>query len=587
MWSTGDARWFDDNIPCMRACPVNTDVAGYIAHLAQADLATALAINAGQNLFAGTLGRTCSRPCEDACRRIVVDSPIRIRALKRAAADGAPDAVPPPPPPLPTDAPRVVVVGAGVAGLTVAHDLRWAGIAVTLYERDPEPGGLMRTGVPAWRLPRIIVTTDIDRLLLADGIMLVPGTAIASRSRLDELEQTFDAVVLTTGAQGTLSLSIPAGTDQPDRSRFGSPPVDGLTWLKTVNQGGTVPTGPTVVLGGSYTAVDCARTARRLSGEPVTIVARSGAVPEDVRSDLADEFRAAEAEGVTILRPASITGIASAGETPVVMVDWDGDPIRLPAATVIVATGQRADLAPFGGPSGDTIDWQDSTGRVSGRERIWLAGDVATGPTTFIDAIADGRRVATNVVAALGIAAQPIPRSAPEAAWTDQTLDRRVAGDPYLSTSPQSTSTRALTERGLGSGKAEVEVDTGLVGGSPILEASRCLQCQANIAIDGDRCILCNGCVDACPYNCIEIVALDQVASVDGVMLEPGHEKTRKTAALVLDEDSCTRCGLCVDWCPTACITMPTHQTTIAGRADADLHRLMAVSTSRSDSQTT
>jgi NADPH-dependent glutamate synthase beta subunit-like oxidoreductase/ferredoxin len=573
---TGDDSWFDDNIPCMRACPVNTDVASYIAHLADADAGSALTINTGQNLFAGTLGRTCSRPCEDACRRAIVDEPIRIRALKRAASDAAQTVEAAPYPPLQRDPQQVAIIGAGVAGLTVAHDLRRAGISVTLLDRDRAPGGLMHSGVPAWRLPRDVVATDLQRTLPADVVTFMPETPVDTPDELDRLARQYDAVVIATGAQVPRPLPPFEG---PDEAALSSPPIiDGLSWLADVARNADVSSGPTVVIGGSYTAVDCARTARRLSGAPVTIVTRSADVPSSGRADLVEEFREAEAEGVTVLRPATLSGFTPDGGTAIILVGGQPDQVRLPVATVIVAIGQWPDLSPFGGPTGAAADWIYPAGQVRDRPGVWVAGDVATGPTTFIDAIADARRVAGNILATLDVRghADPAVRApVPEASWTAETLQRRLEGDPYLTTAPQSAAAVALDQRGLGSGEPTIEIDAGLIGDAPLLEATRCLQCQANIMIDGDRCIVCNGCVDACPYDCIEIVALDRLASVDGIAADTGGETMRRTAALVIDEDSCVRCGLCVDWCPTACITMPTHRTGIAGNVDADLRALL------------
>ena len=608
--ATGDSAWFDDNIPCMRACPVNTDVATYIGHVAGGAFDLAAQLNRDQNVFAGTLGRTCSRPCEDACRRVVIDGPIQIRALKRVATDRATtDTADPSRPEPSTERPirptghQVAVVGAGVAGLTVGRELRASGHAVTIYERDAEPGGLMRSGVPAWRLPRDVVATDI-KTITALGVTVQSGVSLGRDLTIAYLSGHFDAVVVATGTQRVTRID-------DDAEFAGRDPIrgltDGLAFLRHAANGGQRPTGTVAVVGGGYTAFDCARTARRLAAGSVSIAMRNP-VSESVT---ADEFDAAIAEGITIEQGVSVVAVEREGNAVVgiTLEDEAGSRRTLPCSLVIAALGQHPDLSVI-----DVPDSADATGSVLGASgqfggwpNVWLAGDVGSGSSSFIDAIAFAKRTAATVDRWLGSqrheGATPQPAASPESApipldgaenatgggtaedasvpvWTRDLLHRRVIEDePYRSIPVQPTQALRPADRGLGSGDATIEADGGLSAEIGQKEAARCLQCQANIFIDGDRCILCNGCVDICPYGCIEMVGLDRLATVDGLVRddlgrEPGHR-----VAMLIDEDSCIRCGKCVDWCPTSCITMTAHRPTIGGEPSGfDLRSLLAES---------
>ncbi len=600
---TGDSAWFDDNIPCMRACPVNTDVATYIGHVASGAFGLAELINREQNVFAGTLGRTCSRPCEDACRRTVIDSPIQIRALKRVATDSSDlttGSIPPTPDP--STGRRVAVVGAGVAGLTVARQLRLAGHDVTIFERAIAPGGLMISGVPAWRLPRDVVATDISSVT-ALGITIETGRELGRDLSVAEVSAGFDAVVIATGAQAVATLpGTPMMATIPDDQLSGV--IDGLTFLRHVAGGGQRLAGPVVVIGGGYTAFDCARTARRLAPGQVTIAMRQ-AIEASIA---ADELVEAIAEGVDVLGATSFVElIQDAGSVSGVTVrDDSGARQTVPCTLMIAAIGQEPDWDVIDLPVGTDrttgdAPIADTSGRVGSWPNVWLAGDVVDGSTSFIDAIASGKRTASVVALRLGrdrtvtvaatVHSKPValPFDHPQADesspgdisvpdWTRDLLYRRITEhEPYREIAPQPTRTLAPANQALESGDPAVEVDLGMTATIGQAEAARCLQCQANIAIDADRCILCNGCVDVCPYGCIEMLGLDRLATIDGEALDRIDGLNRQTVAMLIDEDSCIRCGKCVDWCPTSCLTMSAHQPTLGGQPKPfDIRSLLA-----------
>ena len=564
---TGDAAWFDDNVPCMRVCPVNTDVASYIGHIAAGHPELAADINRDQNVFSGTLARTCSRPCEDACRRTVIDMPIQIRALKRVALDRATElAKPADPSPTPTVTGRsVAVVGAGAAGLAAARDLARQGHAVMVLDRHGEPGGLMTHGVPAWRLPAEVAEADL-RAAHEPGITFRGGVALGADVTITNLAATHDAVILATGAQVANQPDIPLPDPSP---AVASRVIDGTAFLEQV-RGDTAPAfdGPIVVIGGGYTAFDCARTARRLTAAPVTVVMRHEPAVAIAQAELPEAL----AEGITILRRASVTAIRhdAIGQMSITVSDANGTTDALSAGLVVLALGHRPDRSVLGVTPETAPPVDPASGRMASPDNVWLAGDLLLGTTSFIDAIASGRRAAQSVGHWLGDDDRAAPRDDGLAeASLRATLQRRIDGDDhYREVPPQTTKIRPMPERALASGNPAVDVDLGLADGG--IEASRCLQCQANISIDADRCILCNGCVDACPYGCIEMVGLDRLASLDGQPLAAtsaltGDGRAAATAALVLDENSCIRCGRCVDWCPTSCLTMDIHRPVAAG----------------------
>lgn len=602
---TGDAAWFDDNIPCMRACPVNTDVATYIGHVAGGAFGLAAQLNREQNLFPGTLGRTCSRPCEDACRRTVIDNPIQIRALKRVATDHEPVRTPGKSlaDQRPATGRRIAVVGAGVAGLTAARDLRLAGHAVTLFERDSQPGGMMVSGVPAWRLPRDVIDADMVSITSL-GIDIRTGRTLGVDLTVANLSHDHDAVVIATGAQGIVSLSIERDIPATASASGQTGVIDGLSFLAVASRGQQEPIGPVVVIGGGYTAFDCARTARRLGQGPVTMAMRQAAE----MTVAADELAVAIAEDIDV-RPGVSLRTITRDQTGVVvgvrLVDVTGADIGLPCSLVIAALGQQPDRSVIDGPGRsvrlpDDAAWLDAAGRMTDWPNVWLAGDVLTGSTSFIESIASAKRTALRingwlerspsetVLVAMSMLPVVLPLDTPERhdasgsdldgvpAWTLDLLRRRVTSEePYREMTRQETEVREIGERGLASANGSVEADLGLTAAIGQREASRCLQCQANIFIDGDRCILCNGCVDVCPYGCLEMVGLDRLSSIDGAgvgVAAAGHAPV----AMLIDEDSCIRCGKCVDWCPTSCLTMAAHRPTLGGQPNAfDIRSLL------------
>lgn len=575
--------YYDKNIPCMAACPVHTNAGAYVAAIAEGDDLTAYLTARMPNPFASVCGRVCAAPCEDACRRGQVDSPIAIRALKRfvtekfgpeSGSDRSMAALDRPERPQ-----SIGIVGGGPAGLAAAHDLRIRGYQVTLYEATEMLGGMMVLGIPEYRLARDVVAAEIDAIV-GMGVDVRLGTRLGSDVTLDELRSWHDGVMLALGA------TLGRGLDIPGAEADGV--LRAIEFLLNVNQGFQVEIGErVVVIGGGNVAMDAARTALRaaayghraeagvdLEGEPdmteAVDVARSAVrvgakqvtvisleSPEEMPA-AAFEIEEAKKEGIRFVhrrgpQRIEVSNGFAAGLTvvPVLSVfdekgrfapTFDiGAEETLEADTVILAIGQSIDVAALGGPSGprlsprQTID-VDADTLATSLPNVWAAGDAAFGPRNLIDAIAEGRRVADSIHRALG---------------GEETLQESGTMIPLREFNrltdlydriPRQEIPSLPTERRVGL----AEVETGFTEEGARLEAQRCLRCFSNIELEVDACVLCGLCVDVCPF--------DLISMVPAADFDPEAVGT----ALLLDEKMCIRCGLCVDRCPTDALSMST-----------------------------
>jgi len=587
--ATGDMQWFQDNIPCQRACPADTDVARYVALIADGRYDDAYEVNWTDNVFPSCLGHICARPCEDACRRKYVDAPVGIRVLKRVAAErrhGQPTVKLPA-----ANGGTVAIIGAGVAGLAAARELALRGYQVTVYERYPVPGGMLWAGVPEWRLPRETIVDDV-RTVTDLGVVIQYQTAVGRDIQLSDLAEAHDAVVVATGCPQSVGLAIPG--EQSDGV------ISGLQFLEEVNLDADPPDlhGLRVVtIGGGFTSIDCARSAPRLGATQSVLVYRRSRQEIPVE---ADELEEAVREGVefrflsTPVRILSsqgrVTGVEcmrnelstpdASGRRAAVAVP--GSEFVITCDRVIVAIGQRQatdfdpeELVTQGGASGTILVSPDLS---TAHPKIWVAGDAASKPRNFISAIGDGKRVAASIDARLRGTppdehqAEFIPLSiqGPRtslrrgldgiAGWSLTTPSRRLRwGDDYLATPLPTPPLLPLGERGIDGMSPAREVELGLSEEASLEGASRCLQCQLNIFIDPASCILCNGCIEVCPQHCIEMIAPERLAAIDGdadLAAEVRGDYAKWGAAMLIDEEACIRCGRCVDRCPTGSLTM-------------------------------
>ena len=621
-----DLSFYQETVACQSACPVRTDARGYVTAIARGEYERAYLIARETNPFASTCGWVCGAPCEAACRRGKIDAPIAIRALKRFVNDrfgvylgeAGKTRVPPAWPGYvgPTNAfdlgnttfptsrsglvaerqrsprtgKRVAVVGSGPAGLSCAHDLALLGHEVTIYEAAPVAGGMLRLGVPEYRLPREIIELEIQAVL-ALGPQLKLEQGLGRDFQLADLRSDFDAVFLGIG------------TYQSRRLRIEGEEFDGvlraIDFLINVNlRGYQLDLGRRIlVIGGGNVAMDVARTAARLgqpaqSGGDIEValdVARAARrlgttqevdclVVEDRSEMLADPLEVAEteAEGIRIhnhVAPKRIVGEGRAVglETLAVSRAFDEhgrfNPQLLPNTervwpcdSVIVSIGQTGAL--------DWIRPEDGL-RVTGRGTleidpatlatsapgVFAGGDIAFGPRLIVNAVADGQKAARGIHAYLQ--GEP-PRLIRRGYFTPIPRHRYPALGPargFLRGARQRPPLLPV-ERRIGVTQVELAYDETTARE----QGARCLICSLNPVFDGDLCILCNGCVDVCPTDCLKLVPVSDIGGDELLAALIGEREAR--TAMLLDPTRCIRCGLCAARCPTQAVRMESFRFT-------------------------
>lgn len=536
-----DFDWVDKNIPCQTACPARTDIPGYLAAVARGDFAAAYRINLADNVFPAVLGRVCTRPCEPACRHgwSGLGEPVAICFSKRSAADFQENSEPVVLSPwFPKSGRRVAIVGAGAAGLAAARDLALLGHEVVVLEKQRKPGGMMLLGIPHFRLPRAIVEREIDQIRRC-GVDIRCGVEAGRDVAPASLAKEYDAVLLA------------AGTTKPNQPRIPGHDLvgvrHGLDFLFEANETGTSTIGRrVVVIGGGFTAVDCARTARRLGAESVRMVYRRsreemyitpGEVEEMLHEDIVFETHRSPVEFVG--EKGRVTGVRFARTR---MTDPDaqgrrhfeeipGETELVEADTVLLGTGQTADKA-----------WLPEELPAN----VFLAGDFATGAKSLIDAIAHGRERARHIDEFLMGRKRLIEmveiRNADETGRTREQNDIPRQPMPAL----------AAAHRGL-----QDEVETGFDTAAARTEAGRCYLCHFKFEIDNDLCIYCDRCLKVKPVDkCIvKVSALihDAEDRITGYVESTGAKDYNM---LYIDQAQCTRCGACKEVCPVECITL-------------------------------
>jgi formate dehydrogenase (NADP+) beta subunit len=587
-------EWFDDNVPCTRACPVLTNAGRYVAAIAAGDDRLAYDIARLPNPFPSICGRVCAAPCEIACRRGAIDEPIAIRGLKRFVCErfgveSGSDAYREAAPMMPRRAERVAIIGAGPAGLACAHDLATFGYHPVVFEAQDRPGGMMVLGIPPYRLRRDLIEAEIDAILdlgveLRTGQML--GRDVSLRSLRDE---GFAATFLGLGAMRARELQIP-GIELDGV-------LNAVDFLLNANLGYEVDLGDDViVVGGGNVALDAARTALRdiaagrepdgdavatgLNGVEAASTAaldvartavRMGArrvrvVALENRQEMpAHEFEIeeAEVEGIEIygrLGPERILGDdhVTGLETIRVGSVFDGEgrfaPTFVPGTettmecdSVILAIGQTPDLSWLEADDGvqatprGTIQ-VDRESLATTAEGVYSGGDLAFGPRNLIDAIADGRRAAASIHRQVTGEDAPRPSLTGRRMLPIVQVTRGPEATEYTERSRVEVPTEP-TERRIGS----PEIELGFSEPQAREEAGRCLQCFLNIMLEPSLCILCGGCVDVCPEKCIRILPSEEI---EGLTAE------RPSSVLILQEERCIRCALCVERCPTNALSL-------------------------------
>jgi NADPH-dependent glutamate synthase beta subunit-like oxidoreductase len=579
-------HFFDENIPCLAACPVNTNAGMYVAAIADGQDELAYLTARLPNPFASVCGRVCAAPCEDACRRGEIDKPIAIRALKRFVTDqfgveaGMDTYRQVAAPALESRSESVGVVGGGPAGLAAAHDLRRLGYGVTLYEATGQLGGMMLLGIPEYRLDRSLLAAEI-KAITDLGVEVRLNTKLGDGIKLDDLRQLHDAVFVAIGA------TLGRGLDLEGHDADGV--LKAIEYLINANQGFATDVGQkVVVIGGGDVAMDAARTALRAATYDEIARRHAEYDEEDGRSSMTEALDVARtaartgAQDITIMSleakhemPASefeveeaehedikfvsrrgpariltadgkVTGIETIGVTRVFDENGrfspefdDADRVTLEADTIIMAIGQAIDVEALGanGPElspRKTIQVGEDSLATS-LPMVWAGGDAARGPRTLIDAIADGRIAAREIHEAFG------GSFAEQDAGTMVQLDQFHRLDDIYDRVPRVAVPTLPTDRRIGL----AEVETGFTVEEARCEAQRCLRCFANILLDPDICVLCALCADVCPLDLISLVPSEDI-----------HPDEAGGTALMLNEQSCIRCALCIERCPTDALSM-------------------------------
>lgn len=619
-----DLWWFRKNVPCLDACPVKTDAGRYVQLIAEGRLTEAYRVARSPNPIASICGRACGAPCEDACRRGKIDAPVTIRALKRflteqygpeslsatalsaiLSGDSGGGSVTPGHAELlrpRKEAPgrAVAVVGAGPAGLACAHDLAVMGYRVTVFEAMPHPGGMLRYGIPGYRLPREVVdyqVAEIESLGVEFryNTPLKPGFAIPELMALG-----YDALFLAVGASRGRQMQLEGG--EADGV------VNAIDYLFNVNRGYRVGLGRRVVIvGGGLVAIDAARTVVRALTPGLTIAAdEEAAVQAGTMRVALDAAREAARRGALEVTVASLesqaempAGRSAQGREELdeareegvrFMPGWgprrvlveDGraaglelvrcvrtydeggrfrpqfdeqERMKLAADSIILAIGQSPELS-FLTPEDGLETTPAGTLRIdpvtlaTSRAGIFAGGDAAFPPGLLITAAQQGKLAARSIDAYL----QDRPQAPPRLHVTIEELP----ADTYRMPERYEQIVREIPVVPLSrrSGITEVELRYG--ADEARAQAQRCLYCHVHPIYDGGKCILCNRCVDICPEHCLHFVPAEELK--DAVALEGLTAPGAPASAFLYDEEKCIRCGLCAIRCPTTAITMERFQ---------------------------
>jgi formate dehydrogenase major subunit len=564
-------RWFEENIGCENACPVNTRAPQYISAIREGNYNLAFEINRGDNLFPAILGRICVHPCEEKCRRgILIDQPISICSLKRASADhktssSQKTAI------LTKRDKKVAIIGAGPSGLSAANDLARLGYAVTIYESFSVPGGMLNVGIPPYRLPREVVSQAIEEVKRL-GVEIVTETPIGKELNLETLRKKYDAAYIAGGAHKAEKLGI-RGEDLQGV-------IHGVTFMQKVNLGVDLKIGQSVaVVGGGNTAMDTARSSFRLGAKEVFILYRRTReeMPVDER-----ELEQVEEEGIKVqfltqpIQVLSKDGIKVSGVRCIRNrlgepekdgrrrpIPIDGSEFDIDIDLLIPAVSQSPDISFLPEEIGLEISKWDRLAVnpetfETNVHSIFAGGDFVTGPRDVIRVIADGRKAALSIHTYLS---GEVFKKRP--AYFTFASDVEI--DPNLEKiARRKIDTLPLEERK----SFEKEVELGFPKDRAIEEANRCLQCHLFTIFDRTKCILCGGCVDICPKSCFRMARLNEiegdenlarlVESFCGVSFEEA-ERLGLATVIFKDESRCIQCGLCVKRCPTGTITMEEY----------------------------
>ncbi len=563
--------YFHKVVDCQWACPAHTPVPEYIRLIAAGRYSDAYMINWHSNVFPGILGRTCDRPCEPACRRGRVEKdPVAICRLKRVAADYKDDIrARLPKPAAQKNGKRIALIGGGPASLTVARDLAPLGYHCVVFDQDPQAGGMMRTQIPKFRLPDAVIDEECGYILDL-GIEFNGGKRIDSMKAL--LAEGYDAIFVGSGAPRGRDLDIPGRKEAAKNIHIG------IDWLSNVSFGHIHKIGKrVVVLGGGNTAMDCCRSSRRLGGEQVDVVVRSGF--EEMKASPWEKEDAMH-EGIPIhnyLVPKEFThdnGRLTGVVFEKVRAERDekgrrklvptGEPDEhFPCDDVLVAVGQENAFPWIERDIGIEFDkWNmpvvDPKTMGSTHPKIFFGGDAAFGPKNIIWAVAHGHDAAVSIDKLLAderIEERPAPaveRTSQKMGIHEWSYDNEITLDKRYRV-PLRDKVVALRD-------IKTEVELGYDPKLALGEAYRCLNCDVQTVFSSTLCIECDACVDICPMDCITFTQNGEEGELRQRLKAPAPNHSQdlyvvnelKTGrVMVKDEDVCLHCGLCAERCPT------------------------------------
>ena len=564
--------YFHKVVDCQWACPTHTPVPEYIRLVAEGRYADAYMINWDSNVFPGILGRTCDRPCEPACRRTrVEDEPVAICRLKRVAADNKGDISGMLPAPTTTrNGKHIALVGCGPASLGVARDLAPLGYELVIYDSDPTSGGMIRSQIPRFRLPMEVIDEEVGYITGLGGIELRLGQRVDSLK--DLLEEGYDAIFVGSGAPRGRELDIPG------RKEAAANVYIGIDWLSSVSFGHVDKIGKRViVLGGGNTAMDCCRTSRRLGGEDVKVIVRSGF--EEMKASPWEKEDAMH-EDIPILnmrmpkefthRNGKLTGVlfevvkAQYNDNGRRELITSGEPDEYyECDDVLVAVGQENAFPWIEHDLGLEFDeWDvpkvDPVTMGCAIPNVFFGGDAAFGPKNIIWAVAHAHEAAISIHKYCQ-GEDVTDRPPPDHSLVSQKMgihewsyDNDISNDQRYRV-PLRDKTQALKD-------VRLEVELGFDRELGFKEAERCLNCDIQTVFTDKLCIECDACVDICPMDCITFTEAGEEEELRTRLSAPAANLTQDlyvsgslptTRVMVKDEDVCLHCGLCAERCPT------------------------------------
>jgi formate dehydrogenase beta subunit len=569
--------YFHKVVDCQWACPAHTPVPEYIRLIAAGRYSDAYMVNWESNVFPGILGRTCDRPCEPACRRGRVEEnngekpePVAICRLKRVAADYKDDITARlPKAPAKKNGKRIALIGAGPASLTVARDLAPLGYEVTVFDGDKQAGGMIRTQIPKFRLPESVIDEEVNYILNI-GVEFRGGQHVDSLKSV--LAEKYDAIFCGTGAPRGRDLEIPGRKEAAKNIHIG------IDWISSVSFGHIDKIGKRViVLGGGNTAMDCCRSSKRLGGEDVKVIVRSGF--EEMKAS-PWEKEDAQHEGIPILNflvPKSFkhnNGKLTGMVFEKVKAEYDakgrrnlvptGEPEQhFDCDDVLVAVGQEnsfpwierdigIEFDKWGMPVVDKVTMQSTI------PNVFFGGDSAFGPKNIIWAVAHGHEAAISIDKLCNgedIKDRPAPMvhlMSQKMGIHEWSYDNAISPDQRYKV--------PLKDQKIALKNIKVEVELGFDPKLAFSEAERCLNCDAQTVFSEKLCIECDACVDICPMDCITFTQDGEEKELRARLNAPAENLTQdiyvsaglKTGRIMAkDEDVCLHCGLCAERCPT------------------------------------